>query len=100
MVSAARQPVGEHQPRFNGPSYACGVLATRRPTQPPPRPRESASFSLAEENPQIKSHTMSEHAIGAPARKLDDFEELVYEYTTRMGLGNEEVCPAPAQQQA
>lgn len=34
---------------------------------------------------------MSEHAIGAPARKLDEFEELVYEYTTRMGLGNEEV---------
>ncbi|KAJ5881669.1 uncharacterized protein N7529_000341 [Penicillium soppii] len=32
---------------------------------------------------------MSDHAIGAPARKLDEFEELVYEYTGRMGLGNE-----------
>lgn len=35
---------------------------------------------------------MSEYTIGAPARKLDEFEELVYEYTNRMGLGNEEVC--------
>lgn len=34
---------------------------------------------------------MSEHAIRPPARKLSEFEELVYEYTTRMGLGNEEV---------
>jgi acyl-coenzyme A thioesterase 13 len=34
---------------------------------------------------------MSDHAIGAPARKLDEFEELVYEYTGRMGLGNEGV---------
>jgi hypothetical protein len=24
---------------------------------------------------------------------MDEFEELVYEYTTRMGLGNEEVRP-------
>lgn len=34
---------------------------------------------------------MSEHAIKPPARQMDEFEELVYEYTTRMGLGNEEV---------
>ncbi|KOS48335.1 hypothetical protein ACN38_g753 [Penicillium nordicum] len=32
---------------------------------------------------------MSGNAIGAPSRKLDEFEELVYEYTARMGLGNE-----------
>jgi hypothetical protein len=34
---------------------------------------------------------MSDEGIRAPARKLDEFEELVYEYTSRMGLGNEEV---------
>lgn len=34
---------------------------------------------------------MSGNAIGAPSRKLDEFEELVYEYTARMGLGNEAV---------
>ncbi|CAG8121669.1 unnamed protein product [Penicillium salamii] len=32
---------------------------------------------------------MSEYTLGAPSRKLEEFEELVYEYTTRMGLGNE-----------
>lgn len=32
---------------------------------------------------------MSGNAIGAPSRKLDEFEELVYEYTARMGLGSE-----------
>ncbi|CAI7615814.1 unnamed protein product [Penicillium glandicola] len=32
---------------------------------------------------------MSDNAIIAPSRKLDEFEELVYEYTGRMGLGNE-----------
>ncbi|KAJ5133341.1 Thioesterase superfamily [Penicillium atrosanguineum] len=36
---------------------------------------------------------MSEHAIKAPARQMDEFEELVYEYTIRMGLGSEEVRP-------
>lgn len=36
-------------------------------------------------------HSMSDEGIRAPARKLDEFEELVYEYTSRMGLGNEEV---------
>lgn len=36
-------------------------------------------------------HVMSDEGIRAPARKLDEFEELVYEYTSRMGLGNEEV---------
>lgn len=36
---------------------------------------------------------MSDRAIRPPARQLDEFEELVYEYTTRMGLGNEEVRP-------
>jgi hypothetical protein len=35
---------------------------------------------------------MSEAGIQRPARQLDEFEELVYEYTSRMGLGNEEVC--------
>lgn len=34
---------------------------------------------------------MPEHAIKPPARQLDEFEELVYEYTIRMGLGSEEV---------
>lgn len=34
---------------------------------------------------------MSEAGIQRPARQLDDFEELVFEYTSRMGLGNEEV---------
>jgi hypothetical protein len=34
---------------------------------------------------------MSDEGIRPPARKLDEFEELVYEYTSRMGLGNEEV---------
>jgi acyl-coenzyme A thioesterase 13 len=34
---------------------------------------------------------MSDHAIGSPSRKLDEFEELVYEYTSRMCLGNEGV---------
>jgi hypothetical protein len=34
---------------------------------------------------------MSGNAISAPSRKLDEFEELVYEYTARMGLGNEGV---------
>ncbi|CAI7676850.1 unnamed protein product [Penicillium pancosmium] len=33
---------------------------------------------------------MSEAGIQRPARQLDEFEELVYEYTSRMGLGNEE----------
>ena len=37
------------------------------------------------------SDIMSQNAIGAPARQLDEFEQLVYEYTARMGLGNEEV---------
>ncbi|KAJ5192264.1 hypothetical protein N7449_008406 [Penicillium cf. viridicatum] len=37
---------------------------------------------------------MSGNAIIAPSRKLDEFEELVYEYTARMGLGNEGVNPA------
>ncbi|KAJ5334092.1 hypothetical protein MYU51_004511 [Penicillium brevicompactum] len=31
---------------------------------------------------------MSEYTLGAPSRKLDEFEELVYEYTSRMGLGD------------
>lgn len=34
---------------------------------------------------------MSDEGIRRPARKLDEFEELVYEYTGRMGLGSEEV---------
>lgn len=34
---------------------------------------------------------MSEAGIQRPARQLDEFEELVFEYTSRMGLGNEEV---------
>lgn len=36
---------------------------------------------------------MSDEGIRAPARKLDEFEELVYNYTSRMGmgLGNDEV---------
>lgn len=34
---------------------------------------------------------MSHNAISAPPRQLDEFEQLVYEYTARMGLGNEEV---------
>ncbi|KAJ6154178.1 hypothetical protein N7485_012547 [Penicillium canescens] len=37
---------------------------------------------------------MSDHAIAAPSRKLDEFEELVFQYTGRMGHGNEEVCTA------
>jgi hypothetical protein len=36
---------------------------------------------------------MSEAGIQRPARQLDEFEELVFEYTSRMGLGNEEVSP-------
>jgi hypothetical protein len=35
---------------------------------------------------------MSDRSITAPARKLDEFEELVFEYTGRMGQGSEEVC--------
>ena len=42
----------------------------------------------------ITIHIMSDHAIAAPSRKLDEFEELVFQYTGRMGLGNEEVCAA------
>jgi hypothetical protein len=34
---------------------------------------------------------MSDNAISAPSRKLDEFEQLVYEYTGRMGMGNEGV---------
>lgn len=34
---------------------------------------------------------MPEYAIGTPSRELDEFEKLVYEYTGRMGLGNEGV---------
>jgi hypothetical protein len=34
---------------------------------------------------------MSDHALGSPSRQLDEFEQLVYEYTGRMGLGNEGV---------
>lgn len=41
---------------------------------------------------------MSEHAIRPPARQMDEFEELVYEYTTRMGLGNDEVSPSTSLQ--
>jgi hypothetical protein len=33
----------------------------------------------------------ADNAISAPSRKLDEFEELVYEYTGRMGMGNEDV---------
>lgn len=36
---------------------------------------------------------MSEYSIKAPERQMDEFEELVYEYSGRMGLGNEEVRP-------
>lgn len=39
---------------------------------------------------------MSEYTLGAPSRKLEEFEELVYEYTTRMGLGNEGVSTEPS----
>jgi hypothetical protein len=42
----------------------------------------------------ITIHIMSDHAIAAPSRELDEFEELVFQYTGRMGLGNEEVCAA------
>lgn len=34
---------------------------------------------------------MSEFGIQPPARELDEFEQLVFEYTSRMGLGNEKV---------
>lgn len=40
---------------------------------------------------------LSTMSVGAPSRPLDEFEQLVYEYTLRMGLGgyghdgNEEV---------
>lgn len=34
---------------------------------------------------------MSEPGIQPPTRKLDEFEELVFEYTSRMGLGSEQV---------
>lgn len=33
---------------------------------------------------------MASHAISAPSRQLDEFEQLVYGYTGRMGI-NEEV---------
>ncbi|KAJ5243198.1 hypothetical protein PENSTE_c001G03079 [Penicillium steckii] len=33
---------------------------------------------------------MSEPGIQPPTRKLDEFEELVFEYTSRMGLGSEQ----------
>ncbi|KAJ5422307.1 Thioesterase superfamily [Penicillium cf. griseofulvum] len=32
---------------------------------------------------------MSDNAIGAPSRELDEFEQLVYEYAGRMGVGSE-----------
>lgn len=38
---------------------------------------------------------MSEYTLGAPSRKMDEFEELVYEYTSRMGLGDEGVSSIP-----
>lgn len=39
----------------------------------------------------LHTHIMSDEGIRPPARKLDEFEKLVYEYTSRMGLGNDEV---------
>ncbi|KAJ5124034.1 Thioesterase superfamily [Penicillium bovifimosum] len=33
---------------------------------------------------------MSDNAIGAPSRELDDFEKLVYEYSKRFSVGNGE----------
>lgn len=44
---------------------------------------------------------MSESGIQPPARQLDEFEELVFEYTSRMGLGNDEVgLPKPAAEES
>jgi hypothetical protein len=37
------------------------------------------------------SEIMSDNAIGAPSRELDEFEQLVYEYAGRMGVGSEGV---------
>ena len=34
---------------------------------------------------------MSENGISPPSRQMDEFEEMVFEYTRRMGLNNEEV---------
>ncbi|KAJ5805108.1 hypothetical protein N7474_010995 [Penicillium riverlandense] len=33
---------------------------------------------------------MSENGISPPSRQMDEFEEMVFEYTRRMGLNNEE----------
>ncbi|KAJ5510111.1 Thioesterase superfamily [Penicillium expansum] len=37
---------------------------------------------------------MSTKAITLPSRKLDEFEELVYDYTARVGVGSEGRVPA------
>lgn len=61
-----------------------------------PQVKASATYTLLFERYDshsvlLHTYTMSDEGIRPPARKLDEFEELVFEYTNRMGLGNEEV---------
>ncbi|KAJ5604646.1 hypothetical protein N7510_009800 [Penicillium lagena] len=41
---------------------------------------------------------MSEHGIRPPSRQMDEFEEMVFEYTQRMGLGSDEHWDVNAQE--
>lgn len=74
---------------ISSPSCTCGVQLLQL----------NLSFALytylyAHEDNRYFISIMPNHAIGIPSRKLDEFEELVYEYTGRMGLGNEGVSAA------